>query len=40
LRDDLGVDGNVMLKWSLKKYGGRFLTGIMSFEMGISGELL
>jgi hypothetical protein len=34
------MDGRVILKWTLKKYDARRMTGLVWFRIGFSSELL
>jgi hypothetical protein len=38
--EDLGVDGSIILKWLLGKYGGKVWTGCIWFRIGTSGGRL
>jgi hypothetical protein len=38
--EDLRVDGKVILKWTLRKLGGKMWTGCIWIRMGASGGLL
>jgi hypothetical protein len=38
--EDLGVDETVILKWILRKYGGKVWIGFIWLRVGISGGLL
>jgi hypothetical protein len=38
--EELGVDGRIILKWILGKYGGKVCTGCTWLRIGTSGGLL
>jgi len=35
--EDLGIDGKIILEWSLGKYGGKVWTGCICFRIETSG---
>jgi hypothetical protein len=38
--EDLGVDGKIILEWTLGESGGKVWTGFIWIRIGISGRLL
>jgi hypothetical protein len=39
-KEDVDVDGRIILKWILEKYDGVLCTGLIWLRIGTSGELL
>jgi hypothetical protein len=39
-KEDLGVDGRIVLKWILEKWGGKVWAGFIWFRTETSGRLL
>jgi hypothetical protein len=38
--EDLGIDGNIIVRWKLKEESVRVWTGFVSLRIGTSGGLL